>query len=64
MCKNQDSGLDPEVQYRAFCLPTETGRLPVNPFAKAAKGEEGVDPRRQRRALTENELRLAKGQTS
>ena len=41
----------------AFCnWCVETGRLLVNPFARVAKADEDVDPRRQRRALTEAEL--------
>ncbi len=42
----------------AFCnWCVETGRLLSNPFGKVAKADEDVDPRRQRRALTEDELR-------
>ena len=42
----------------AFCnWCAETGRLLSNPFGKVAKADEDVDPRRQRRALTEDELR-------
>jgi hypothetical protein len=41
----------------AFCnWCVETGRLLGNPFAKVAKADEDADPRRQRRALTEDEL--------
>ena len=43
------------VAFCNWCM--ETGRLMVNPFAKVAKAAEDVDPRRQRRALTEDELR-------
>ncbi len=35
----------------------ETGRLSVNPLSRIAKADENADPRRQRRALTEDELR-------
>ncbi len=35
----------------------ETGRLAVNPLARIAKADETADRRRQRRALTEDELR-------
>jgi len=42
----------------AFCnWCVETGRLLSNPFGKVAKADEDIDPRRQRRALTEDELR-------
>ena len=43
------------VAFCNWCM--ETGRLTVNPFAKVPKADEDVDPRRQRRALTEDELR-------
>ena len=43
------------VAFGNWCI--ETGRLLSNPFAKVAKADEGADPRRQRRALTEDELR-------
>jgi len=42
------------VAFCNWCI--ETGRLLSNPFAKVAKANEDVDPRRQRRAMTENEL--------
>jgi len=38
-----------------WCI--ETGRLAVNPLARIAKADETADRRRQRRALTEEELR-------
>ena len=43
------------VAFCNWCI--ETGRLLVNPFAKVAKAAEDADTRRQRRALTEDELR-------
>lgn len=43
------------VAFCNWCI--ETGRLLANPFAKVAKANEDIDPRRQRRALTEDELR-------
>ncbi len=42
------------VAFCNWCI--ETGRLVVNPFAHVPKADEGIDPRRQRRALTESEL--------
>ena len=42
------------VAFCNWCI--ETGRLLSNPFAKVAKADEDADPRRQRRALTEDEL--------
>ncbi len=42
------------VAFCNWCI--ETGRLLSNPFAKVAKAVENADPRRQRRALTEDEL--------
>ncbi|GAF81926.1 unnamed protein product, partial [marine sediment metagenome] len=42
------------VAFCNWCI--ETKRLLVNPFAEAAKANEDLDPRRQRRALDENEL--------
>ena len=60
----EKAGMGPRTRntYRAaavaFCnWCMETGRLLTNPFAKVAKAAEDVDPRRQRRALTEDELR-------
>ncbi len=60
----EKAGMGPRTRntYRAaavaFCnWGMETGRLMVNPFAKVAKAAEDVDLRRQRRALTEDELR-------
>ena len=60
----EKAGMGPGTRntYRAaavaFCnWAMETGRLMVNPFAKVAKAAEDVNPRRQRRALTEDELR-------
>jgi integrase len=43
------------VAFCNWCI--ETGRLVCNPFAKVPKADEDVGQRRQRRALTENELR-------
>ena len=43
------------VAFCNWCM--ETSRLLVNPLAKVAKAAEGTDPRRQRRAMTEDELR-------
>jgi len=43
------------VAFCNWCI--ETGRLAVNPFSKIEKVNEGTDTRRQRRALTEDELR-------
>ena len=43
------------VAFCNWCI--ETGRLLANPFTKVAKANEDIDPRRQRRALTEDELR-------
>jgi len=43
------------VAFCNWCM--ETGRLLVNPLARVAKAAEDTDPRRQRRALTEDELR-------
>jgi len=43
---------------RGLCnWSVETGRLAVNPLARIAKADEKADRRRQRRALTEDELR-------
>ena len=43
---------------RALCnWSVETGRLSVNPLARIAKADETADRRRQRRAMTEDELR-------
>ncbi len=43
---------------RGLCnWSVETGRLAVNPLARIAKADEQADRRRQRRALTEDELR-------
>jgi len=60
----EKAGMGPRTRntYRAaavaFCnWCMETGRLLVNPFAKVAKALEEADLRRQRRALTEDELR-------
>ena len=60
----EKAGMGPRTRntYRAaavaFCnWCVETGRLLVNPFAKVAKADEAVETRRQRRALTEDELR-------
>ena len=43
------------VAFCNWCI--QTGRILSNPFGKVAKADEDVDPRRQRRALTEDELR-------
>ncbi len=43
------------VAFCNWCI--ETGRLLANPFAKIDKVNEDADTRRQRRALTEDELR-------
>lgn len=44
---------------RGFCnWCVETGRLGANPLARIAKADEKADRRRQRRALTEDEIRL------
>ena len=60
----EKAGMGPRTRntYRAaavaFCnWCMETGRLLTSPFAKVAKAAEDSDPRRQRRALTEGELR-------
>lgn len=60
----QKAGMGPRTRntYRAaavaFCnWCIETGRLLANPFAKVPKAAEDADPRRQRRALAEGELR-------
>jgi integrase len=45
------------VAFGNWCADPEVGRLIVNPFAGAPKANEKADPRRQRRALTEDELR-------
>lgn len=42
------------VAFCNWCI--ETGRLSANPFDAVAKADETADPRRQRRALTEDEL--------
>jgi integrase len=42
------------VAFCNWCI--ETDRLLSNPFAKVAKADENADPRRQRRALCEDEL--------
>jgi len=51
-------------QYRAawvtfgnWCIAARPPRLLSNPFAKVPKADEKADPRRKRRALTEDELR-------
>jgi len=43
------------VSFGNWCL--STNRMVFNPFAKVPKVDEKADPRRQRRALTEDELR-------
>ena len=43
------------VAFCNWCI--ETGRLIVNPLPRIAKADEDADRRRQRRALTEDELR-------
>jgi len=60
----EKDGMGPRTRntYRAaavaFCnWCKDVGRLIVNPFAKVPKADENIDPRRQRRALTEDELR-------
>lgn len=42
------------VAFAGWCV--ETGRLMVNPFKGVPKADEKSDPRRQRRAMTEDEL--------
>ena len=42
------------VAFCNWCI--QTGRLLFNPFDKVSKANEEIDPRRKRRALTENEL--------
>jgi integrase len=42
------------VAFCNWCIGTD--RLLVNPFSKVAKADEDADPRRKRRALTEEEL--------
>ena len=64
LVSQEKAGMGPRTRntYRAaavaFCnWCIETGRLIVNPFAKVPKADEAIDPRRQRRSLTEDELR-------
>ncbi len=64
LVSQEKDGMGPRTRntYRAaavaFCnWCKEVGRLIVNPFAKVPKADENIDPRRQRRALTEDELR-------
>ncbi len=42
------------VSFGNWCV--RTGRLKVNPFGGVPKADERIDPKRQRRALTEDEL--------
>jgi integrase len=64
LTSRQAEGMGPRTRnaYRAaavaFCnWCVQTSRLIVNPLARIAKADEHVDRRRQRRALTEGELR-------
>ena len=45
------------VTFCNWCIKTRPARLLSNPFAKVPKADEKTDCRRQRRALTEGELR-------
>lgn len=44
------------VGFCNWCMKTRPPRLLTNPFAKVPKADEKADPRRTRRALTEDEL--------
>ena len=64
LVSQEKAGMGPRTRntYRAAAVAfvnwcVETGRLLVNPLCKVPKAAEDVDLRRQRRALTEEELR-------
>ena len=43
------------IGFGNWCVKTH--RLPANPFLRVPRADEKIDPRRQRRAMTEDELR-------
>lgn len=52
--RSRNAHRDALVSFCNWCI--ETNRLTANPFAKVAKADEKADPRRKRRALTEEDL--------
>ncbi len=54
--RTRNSYLSSVLAFCNWCIETNVGRLTHNPFDGTPKADEKADPRRQRRAMTEEEL--------